>query len=156
MIEIGSPAPEFSLVDSSRQVKTLNEFKGKNTVLAFFPAAFSGVCDKEMCAFQDSMAELNDLNANIVGISVDTPFSNAAFVERNNLQFPVLSDYKREVIGDYGVVLHDFAGLTGLTVAQRSVFVLDAEGTVRFKWIAESPGILPDYALVKQELAKLG
>ncbi|MFZ1730173.1 MAG: peroxiredoxin [Bacteroidota bacterium] len=156
MIEIGSPAPDFSLLDSGRAVKSLSEFKGKNTVLAFFPAAFSGVCDKEMCAFQDSMAELNDLNANIVGISVDGPFTNAAFVTRNNLNFPVLSDYKHEAISAYGVVLQDFAGMPGYTTAQRSVFILDADGVVRFKWIAESAGTEPDYAAVKEELAKIG
>ncbi len=156
MIEIGSPAPEFSLHDSSREVKSLSEFKGKNTVLVFYPGAFTGVCDKEMCAFRDSMAELNDLNANIVGISVDSPFANAAFSTRNNLLFPLLSDYNREVVGAYGIELPNFAGIPGYTVAQRSVFIVDTDGIVRYKWIAENPGIEPDYGVVKEELAKLG
>lgn len=155
MVEIGSQAPDFSLLDSGREVKSLGEFKGKNTVLAFFPGAFTGACEKEMCTLRDSMAELNDLNANIVGISVDSPFSNAAFASRNNLQFPILSDHKREAVGAYGIELPDFAGMPGYVAAQRSVFILDADGVVRYKWIAENPGIEPDYAAVKEELAKL-
>jgi glutaredoxin-dependent peroxiredoxin len=155
MIEIGSPAPDFSLVDTTREMKSLNDFKGRKTVVAFYPGAFTGVCDKEMCAFRDSMAELNELNANVVGISVDSPFANSGFASRHGLQFPLLSDYKRETAGTYGVILHDFGGLPGYTVAQRSVFVLDADGVVRYRWIAENPGIEPDYDEVKAELAKL-
>ncbi|MBR9979352.1 MAG: peroxiredoxin [Bacteroidetes bacterium] len=156
MIEIGSPAPAFSLFDSAREKRSLNEFKGKNTVLAFFPAAFAAPCEKEMCTFRDSMADLNALNANVVGISVDAPLSNAAFAERNQLTFPLLSDYQRDAVRSYGVELNDFIGLPGYTAAQRSVFILDTEGIVRYKWIADNPGIEPDYAVVKEELAKLG
>ncbi|MBR9976021.1 MAG: peroxiredoxin [Bacteroidetes bacterium] len=155
MIEVGTPAPDFSLVDTSRESKSLSDFKGRSTVLAFFPGAFTGPCEKELCTFRDSMAELNDLNANIVGISVDAPFSNDAFKERNSLQFPLLSDYRREAVDAYGVALPDFAGMTGYTAAQRSVFILDADGVVRYKWIAENPGIEPNYDEVKKELAKL-
>ncbi len=156
MIEIGTPAPEFSLVDTTRTVKSLKDFKGRPTVLAFYPGAFTGVCDTEWCTLRDSMTELNDLNANIVGISVDSPFAGGGFASRHNLQFPLLSDYTRETIRRYGVLLSDFAGLSGYDVAQRSVFILDADGIVRYKWIAEKPGIEPDYDVVKQELAKLG
>ena len=131
MIEVGTPAPDFTLVDTMREAKSLQDFKGRSTVLAFFPGAFTGVCEKELCTFRDSMAELNDLNANVVGISVDAPFSNGAFAERNALQFPLLSDYRREAVESYGVALPDFAGMSGYTAAQRSVFILDAEGVVR-------------------------
>lgn len=155
MIEVGTPAPDFTLVDTTREAKSLQDFKGRSTVLAFFPGAFTGVCEKELCTFRDSMAELNDLNANVVGISVDAPFSNGAFAERNALQFPLLSDYRREAVESYGVALPDFAGMSGYTAAQRSVFILDAEGVVRYKWIAENPGIEPNYDEVKAELAKL-
>ena len=155
MIEVGTPAPEFSLVDTAREVKSLSDFKGRSTVLAFYPGAFTGVCEKELCTFRDSMAELNGLNANVVGISVDAPFSNGAFSERNALQFPLLSDYRREAVEAYGVALPDFAGMPGYTAAQRAVFILDAEGVVRYKWIAENPGIEPNYDEVKAELSKL-
>ncbi|MBE0642936.1 MAG: peroxiredoxin [Bacteroidetes bacterium] len=156
MIEIGSPAPDFSLVDTNREAKSLHDFKGRATVLAFYPGAFTGVCEKEMCTLRDSMADLGDLAANVVGISVDSPFANSGFASRNNLQFPLLSDFTRETIKTYGVLLSDFAGLSGYDVAQRSVFILDADGVIRYKWIAENPGIEPDYAVVKEELTKLG
>ncbi len=156
MIEIGSPAPDFSLLDTKREAKSLNDFKGRVTVLAFYPGAFTGVCDSEMCSLRDSMAEFNELNANVVGISVDSPFANGGFAGRHNLEFPLLSDFTRETIKNYDILLKDFAGVTGYDVAQRSVFILDADGIVRFKWIAEKPGIEPDYAALKEELKKLG
>ncbi len=156
MVEVGSKAPAFSLPDTNKEVKSLADFSGKKTVLAFFPAAFSGACEKEFCSLRDSMTELNALDANIVGISVDAPFANGAFAKQNSLEFPLLSDVRREVIKDYGVVLQDFAGLQGLTVAQRSIFILDAEGTVRYSWIADSPATQPDYSVIKNELATIG
>jgi len=155
MLEVGSKAPEFSLIDTNREVKTLDDFKGKKTVIAFFPAAFSSTCEQEMCSFRDSMAELNNLDAHVVGISVDGPFTNAAFVSRNNLMFPILSDYRREAVHAYGITLENFAGLEGYNTAQRSVFILDKNGVVAFKWIADNPGIEPDYDLVKNELSKI-
>lgn len=155
MADIGSPAPDFALVDSTRQKRTLAEFRGKNTVLAFFPGAFTGVCDKEMCSFRDSMAEFNGMNAQVVGISVDGPFVAAAFASKHGLEFPLLCDYTRGTVRAYGVLLENFAGLEGYAVAQRSVFVLDAEGVIRWKWVAESPGTEPDYAAVKQAVQAL-
>ena len=155
MIDIGTQAPAFALLDTARAERKLEEFKGKNTVLAFFPAVFSGICDTEMCSFRDAMADLNTLNAQVVGICVDNPFANKAFAERHNLEFPVLSDYTRETLKAYGVELEDFAGMTGYTVSQRSVFILDGEGTLKFKWIADNPGQLPDLDLIRGELKKL-
>ncbi len=152
MADLGNKAPDFSLVDTTRTVKSLADFTGKKTVLAFFPAAFTGPCTNEMCAFRDSMAELNGLDAHVVGISVDGPFANAEFAAKNKLDFPLLSDYKLEVVNAYGVVLENFAGLEGYTTAQRAVFVLDADGVIRYKWVAESPGIEPDYTDVKAAL----
>jgi glutaredoxin-dependent peroxiredoxin len=155
MADVGSTAPAFTLVDTNREKKSLSDFAGKKTVIAFFPAAFTGVCTNEMCAFRDSMAELNGLDASVVGISVDGPFTNAEFKAKNNLEFPILCDYTHEVVKSYGVVLQNFAGLEGYNVAQRSIFVLDQAGVIRHKWVAENPGIEPDYAAIKAEIAKL-
>ncbi len=152
-MEVGSKAPAFSLLDTERKQQSLNDFAGKK-VVAFFPAAFTGVCEKEMCAFRDSMAELNQLDANVIAISVDAPFSNAAFAQRNGLEFPVLSDYQRETVNAYGIAMNDFAGMPGYTAAKRSVFVLDADNTVRYQWISDNPGVEPDYAAIKEELKK--
>ena len=155
MADIGTKAPDFTLVDSARVPRTLGEFLGKKTVLAFFPGAFTGVCTKEMCTFQDAMAQLNTLNASIVGISVDGPFANGEFAVKNKLQYPLLSDLDRAVTRAYDVEFANFAGVDGYTVAQRSVFLLDSDGVIRYKWIAENPGIEPDYAAIMAEIDKI-
>ena len=148
MVEIGSAAPSFTLVDTTRTATSLSDFAGKTVVLAFFPGAFTGVCTKEMCAIQDSMAAFNGLDASVVGISVDAPFANGEFAAKNKLTFPLLSDYTRTTIANYGVELPNFAGLEGYVAAQRSVFVIDKSGVIRYTWIAENPGIEPDYAAI--------
>jgi peroxiredoxin len=155
MVEVGQNAPEISLIDTERKPAKVSDYKGKTTVLAFYPGAFTGVCTKEMCTFRDDMAKFNSLDANVVGISVDSPFSNKAFKDANKLNFSLLSDYSRNGVRTYGVALEDFAGLKGYTAAQRSVFVLDKNGIIRFKWVAENPGIEPNYQEVAKEVEKL-
>ena len=128
---------------------------GKKTVLAFFPGAFTSVCTKEMCTFRDSMETLNTLNAQVVGISVNDPFTNKAFAEANRLQFLVLSDYARVTVRKFNVFHENFAGLVGYTAAKRSVFVLDEKGIVRYKWVSEDPGKQPDYEEIRKILAEI-
>ncbi|MFO0724428.1 MAG: redoxin domain-containing protein [Myxococcota bacterium] len=153
MIDVGKTAPNFSLLNTKRELVTLESMRGKQVVLAFFPAAFTGVCEKEMCALRDSMAELNGLNAQVVGIAVDAPFSLAAFATKNNLSFPVLSDYTRSTVKAYGIELPDFAGMTGYTASKRAVFVLDKDGVVRWNWVGPNPGVEPPYEEIKKALA---
>ncbi|MDH2899933.1 MAG: peroxiredoxin [archaeon] len=155
MVDVGQKAPDVELVDTERKPIKISDFKGKRTVLAFFPGAFTGVCTKEMCTFRDSMAKFNSLDANIVGISVDSPFSNKSFKDQNRLNFSILSDYDRKGVGAFGVELSNFAGLKGYTAAQRAVFVLDKDGTIRAKWVAENPGVEPNYDWVSKEVEKL-
>src|SRR5512135_3765363 len=112
-LKIGSRAPEFTLIDTELKPRSLSEFKGKKVVLAFYPGAFTGVCTKELCAFRDAMSNFNNLKAQVVGVSVDSPFANKAFATQNNLQFPLLSDYTRELSKQYGGIHEDFAGLKG-------------------------------------------
>jgi peroxiredoxin len=154
-VEVGQKPPDFQLFDQDRKPRTLKEFQGKKVVLALFPGAFTSVCTKEMCTFRDSMQTLNGLNAQVVGVSVNDPFTNKAFAEANNLQFPILSDYGREVVRKYNAFHDDFAGLKGYTAAKRSVFILDAKGMVRYRWVSEDPGKQPDYEEVKNALAKI-
>jgi peroxiredoxin len=108
-----------------------------------------------MCAFRDSMQTFNSLDAQVVGVSVSDPYANKAFAEANQLQFPILSDYGREVVRKFNAFHNDFAGLKGYTVAKRSVFVLDAEGIVRYRWVSDDPGKQPDYEAIKNALAKI-
>lgn len=156
MVSQGEKAPSFTLPDTDRKPRSLQELLKPNgaTMLAFFPGAFTGVCTREMCTFRDSMAELNRVNAQVVGISVNDPFSNKAFAEKNNLAFPILSDYNREVVKLYNVYHENFANLKGYTAAKRSVFILDHNGVVVYKWVSEDPGKEPNYDELKKAAAK--
>ncbi len=154
-VKVGDKAPEFTLADFDKKPRSLSEFLGKKTVLAFFPGAFTGVCTKEMCALRDSMSKFNSMDAHVVGISVDSPFANKAFATQNNLQFPVLSDVNREAVKRYGIPLDNFGGLQGYTVAKRSVFVLDKKGTVQYAWISDNPGVEPNYEEVSKAVAAI-
>jgi len=148
----GSKAPSIALLDTDRKMRELSEFTKGNVVLAFYPGAFTSVCTKEMCTFRDSLAKLNALNANVVGVSVNDPFSNKAFAEKNGLNFPLLSDYSRDVVRMYGVALDDFAGMKGYTAAKRAVFILDKNATIRYRWVSDDPGKEPDYGEIEREL----
>ena len=151
-LKVGDKAPEFTLYDTERKSRNLREFLGKKTVLAFYPGAFTGVCTKEFCSFRDSLSSLNTLNGQVVGISVDSPFANKAFADQNKLVFPLLSDYTREVSNKYCGLQVDFAGISGYNTAKRSVFVLDAQGSVRYSWVTDNPGVEPPYDEIKNAL----
>lgn len=155
MVEVGDDAPDFKLLDTERNKRTLSEFSGRNLVVAFYPGAFTSVCTQEMCALRDSMAKFNDMDAEVVGISVNDPFSNKAFSDQNQLNFPLLSDYARVAVSDYGVAMEDFAGMEGYTAAKRSVFVVDKDGVVRYKWVSEDPGVEPDYGEIEEQLREI-
>ncbi len=148
-IQIGQKAPDFNLYDINLKARSLSEFLGKRVVLAFFPGAFTSVCTKEMCAFRDTMANFNNMNAQVIGISVDPPFSIKAWAEQNKLQFLILSDFNRQAVKGYGVFHEDFVGMKGYTAAKRSVFVLDEKGIVSYKWVSDNPGVEPPYDEVK-------
>ncbi len=153
--QVGDKAPDFTLPDTDLKTRSLREFQGQKVVVAFFVGAFTGVCTKEMCAFRDSMARLIDLKAQIIGVSVNDPFSNKAFAEKNRLSFPILSDVNREVIRLYNLELPDFAGIIGYSVAKRSIFILDGKGVVRYTWITEDPIVEPDYDKIEQVLGEV-
>jgi peroxiredoxin len=155
-VEVGQSAPDFTLYDTDRKQRSLSEFKGKNVVLAFFPAAFSGVCTTEMCTFRDRSDQFNSMNAQVVGISVDPPGSQKAWSDQNHLQFPLLSDFNRQVVNQYGVAFQNLGGMQGYVAANRAVLVLDKNGVVRYKWVALSPGTEPNYDEVREAVSKLG
>ena len=154
-VEVGQKAPDFTLFDSAKQPTKLSDSKGKNVVLAFYPGAFTGVCTTEMCTFRDRFDAFNSMNAQVLGISVDGIFAQKAFSDANNLNFPLLSDYQREVGAAYGVSLPNFAGMEGYTASERAVFVIDKDGVVKFKWVGENPGVEPDYDEVQRQVDAL-
>lgn len=152
-VDVGSKAPDFTLVDQDRNPVTLSAQIGRPVVLAFFPGAFSATCTTELCTFRDSMARLNAANARVFGISVDTFFALNAFRTAQGLTFPLLSDFNKDVIRAYGCYNPDMIGLHG--IAKRSVFVIDAQGVVRHAEVLEDARNEPNYDAVFTTLAAL-
>ena len=152
-VDVGSQAPDFTLTSQDRQPVTLSQQRGKPVVLAFFPAAFSSVCAKELCTFRDSIARLGQADAQVYGISVDTFFTLKAFHDHEKLSFPLLSDFNKQVIRDYGVFNEDMIGLKG--IAKRAVFVIDKNGVVRHREVLDDARNEPDYEKVFSALAAL-
>lgn len=148
----GTKAPDFTLFDTEKKPLSLSDFRNRKVVIAFYPGAFTGVCTKEMCTLRDTMSNFNKLQAQVVGISVDSPFANKAFAGQNNLQFPLLSDYTRDVSKRYGGLHDDFGGLKGYTVSKRAVFVIGTDGIVKYSWVSDNPGVEPDYDAITAAL----
>ncbi len=152
-VDVGSKAPDFTLMNQDRQPVTLSALKGAPVVLAFFPAAFSSVCQQELCTFRDSMGQLGAANAQVFGVSTDTFFALKAFQDQQHLNFSLLSDYNKEVIRAYGVFNEDMIGLKG--IAKRSVFVIDKDGTVQYREVLEDARNEPNYQQVLSTVASL-
>jgi len=153
-IIIGQIAPNFELPDQDKNMVSLDSLKGKNVVLLFFPAAFTGVCTKEMCQMRDELAAFNSMNAEVFGISVDMPFSLGKFKELNQINFSLLSDFNKEVITDYEVRNENFV-LKLKGVAKRASFVIDKDGIVRFAEVLPNPGDYPNFEGIKKTLEAL-
>jgi len=155
MPPVGAKAEGFTLYDADKKERSLSEFltKGKRTILAFYPGAFTGVCDQEMCAFRDMFSDLQKLNANLVGVSADAPFAQKEFAQKYGLKFPLLCDFKREVIEKYGLVWKNLGGVKGYDVSNRAILVLDDGGKVLYSWVAPNPGVLPNFEEIKKNLA---
>ena len=155
MVKIGDTAPAFTLKNTGKSDVTLADYIGQTVVLAFYPGAFTGVCDKEMCAFQDNLAKLNDSNTTVFGISVDSPWANAEFARKYNLEFDLLSDLDRKVVNSYDAAFVGLGGIDGYVCANRVVIVIDKAGVVQHRWVAENPGVEPDYDAVVAFAASL-
>ena len=152
-VDVGTTAPDFTLTNHDRQPVALSAQRGRPVVLAFFPAAFSSVCTKELCTFRDSLEKLNRAQAQVFGISVDTFFTLKAFHDQQKLAFPLLSDFNKEVIRQYGVFNEDMIGLKG--VAKRAVFVIDKDGVVRYREVLDDARNEPNYDKVFTALQSL-
>ena len=153
-LKVGDVAPDFTLTNQDGEAVSLSSFKGKKIVLLFFPAANTGVCTKEMCTFRDELKVFENLNAQVLGVSVDMHFSLKMFHEKNNYNFPLLSDFNKKVIAAYDVVLDafvpgnfDYAG-----TAKRAAFVIDENGKLIYTEVLASPGEEPNYEAVKKVL----
>ncbi len=152
-IQVGDTAPSFTLQNTELQPVSLSAYAGQPVVVLFFPLAFTGVCTAEMCTMRDALGQYQGLNAQVFAISVDSPFTLAKFREEENLNFPLLSDFNKQVTSDYGVMYEDFFGMKG--VAKRSAFVVAADGTIAYAEILEDAGLQPDYHALQQTLRDL-
>ena len=133
MPEIGQEAPDFTLPDQDGKERRLSDFRGKNVIIAFYPFDFSPVCTVEFGCFQDGLSELNNLNAQVLGISVDSKHAHKEFAEKLNLSFPLLSDFSKEVCRLYGTLRPE-------GFSERAYFLIDKDGIVRFRKIMATPG----------------
>lgn len=150
----GTPAPNFKLFSSDKKEVSLGDFKGKNLVINFFPAAFTGVCTAQMCSSRDELAYYNSIGAEVVGISVDMAFSLAVFKEQNGINFSLLSDFNKDMINAYDMVQENFAfGMKN--VAKRGVVVVDKNGVVQYVEVTPTPGDQVNFAALKEALEKL-
>jgi peroxiredoxin len=156
-VKVGDTAPDFTLLDVDLKPRSLKEFLGRKVVLAFFVGAFTETCTKEACEFRDSMSRLVDLNAQVIGIDLTVPFSSKRFAEKNRLPFPVLSDSKHEIFEKYGLQFSPCDeyrccfGSSCYPLVNRSLFVLDKKGTVRYVWVSNKTTNEPSY----EELQKI-
>lgn len=156
VLRIGQRVPDFTLPDHMKQERKLSEFIQKgNVVIAFFPFAFSGVCDREMCTFRDNMTKLNSVQASVVGISVDSLFTLKVFAQTYNLEYTLLSDFNKKVSEAFDVLQSPWVAFGYMGVARRSVFVLDSKGILRYRWIGDAPSEEPPYNEIIESLRKL-
>ncbi|SFC91249.1 redoxin domain-containing protein [Spirosoma endophyticum] len=154
MLTPGQKAPDFTLFNTDRQEVSLTDFQGKNVVILFFPMAFTSTCTAELCEMRDNISTYADLNADIVGISVDSPFTLAKFKEEQRLPFNLLSDFNKEVSQAYDTYYETFVlNLKG--VSKRSAFVIDQNGLVQYAEVLESAGDVPNFTAVQETLASL-
>ncbi len=155
MLQIGQKAPAFTLLDTEKNEVSLDQFKGKNLVIFFFPMAWTGNCTKEMCSVQEDYNAYSGMNTEVIGISIDTFFALKKFKEEYKLGYTFLSDFNKKVINDYDMVHHEFA-FGYKDVAKRATVVIDKEGVVQFMQVLPSPGDLPDMDAIKAAVKKLG
>lgn len=156
MLRLGQKAPEFSLPDTDKKTRSLSEFvKDGTTIVAFFPFAFSGVCDKEMCAFRDGFGDLQRASAQLLGVSIDSVYSLKAFAQTYNLQFPLLSDFNKKVTKLYGVLQDPWVNLGYRGVSKRAIFLVDKRGMLRYRWVTDVPSVEPPYPEVVKAAYKL-
>ena len=154
MLTVGQKAPDFTLFNTDKKEISLHDFQGKNLVILFFPMAFTSVCTAELCEMRDNIATYANLNADVVGISVDSPFTLAKFKEEQKLPFDLLSDFNKEVSQAYESYYETFAmNLKG--VSKRSAFVVDGKGSIRYAEVLESAGDTPSFQAIQETLSAL-
>jgi peroxiredoxin len=156
-LSAGSKAPDFTLKskqgDAIHDITLSANFGKKNTVLLFFPLAFTGVCTQEMCDISQGLSAYADLGADVIAISVDSPFSQAAWAQKENITITLASDLNKTTASAYGVLLDDLAGFG--SAAARAAFVIDQDGIIQYSEQTPTPKDLPNFEAIKAKLAEL-
>ncbi len=155
MLQIGTRAPDFTLFDSDKNKVSLSSFLGKNVLLLFFPQAFTSTCTKELCAVRDDISRYSNTKAQVLGISVDSVFTLGKYKEDQGYNFPLLSDFNKEVSALYGSLYENWI-LNMKGVSKRSAFLIDKVGVIRYAEVLENAGEVPNFDAINEHLARLG
>lgn len=153
-IEIGQTAPGFTLYDTDKNKVSLSDFKGKNILLLFYPQAFTGVCTKELCAVRDDIGRYSNVNAQVLGISVDSVFTLKKYKEEQQYNFPLLSDFNKEVSALYDSLYSEWI-LDMKGVSKRASFIIDKTGKICYAQVLESANEMPDFEAINKKLDNL-
>ena len=154
VIEEGTNAPDFTLYSSEKAKISLSDHQGRNVLILFFPLAFTGVCTAELCEIRDNITQYNNLNTNILGISVDSIYTLAKYKEDQQLNFTLLSDFNKEVSTLYGSLYENF-GFEMKGVGKRSAFLIDKQGIVQYAEVLENAQQVPDFKKITDKLSVL-
>lgn len=153
-LQKGDKAPDFKLYNTDKQEVSLLDYKGKNVVILFFPLAFTSTCTTELCEMRDNISVYSNLNAEVLGISVDSPFTLGKYKTEQKLPFHLLSDFNKDTSAAYGSLYENFMlGMKG--VSKRSAFVVDTKGIIQYAEVLESAGDLPNFVAIQNALASL-
>lgn len=153
-VQVNDKAPSFTLFSDAKEEVSLADYEGRNLLVLFFPLAFTGTCTEELCSMRDALAEYNNMDTDVVGISVDSVFTLEKFKEAEGLNFPLLSDFNKDVSRQYGALYEDFVlGMRG--VSKRAAFIVDKEGNIRYQEVLENAGDLPNFDSIKETLGGL-
>lgn len=154
VLAVGQKAPEISLFNSEKNKVNLSDYLGKKVLILFFPQSFTGVCTTELCSVRDNIASYQNVDAQVLAISVDSIFTLNKFGQDQGLNFPLLSDFNKEVATAYGCIYDNWIfEMKG--VAKRSAFVVDREGIIQYAEVLENPGELPNFEAIQATISKI-
>ena len=155
-IQTGQTAPDFSLFDSAKNKVSLADFREKsNVLLLFFPQAFTSVCTKELCAVRDEIGRYQNDHVQVLGISVDSVFPLAKFKEEQHYNYPLLSDFNKEVSTMYDALYSSFTDMGMKGVSKRAAFLIDKKGIVQYAEVLENAGMVPDFTQIDRKIGEL-
>ncbi len=155
-LHVGQTAPAFTLYNPQKEPISLEDYRGKkNVLLLFFPLAFTGVCTKELCSVRDGINKYQDEQTEVIGISVDSVYTLGKYAEEQQYQFPLLSDFNKEVSTLYESIHESFSPMGMKGVSKRSAFIVDKQGVLQYAEVLDNPGEMPDFNSIDQKITSL-